>query len=119
MAAVLGVHESTIWPNRYFVNGVSIDSSYNVEQRSDEELLKLNEAVSGESHITVIRSWDAGDKCSYVPESVTEGLDGKFPVDDDGRFVIPLNGEYPDVPALADERAPVADVRLPVGMKLD
>lgn len=122
IAAFLNVHESVIWPNRYLVNGVSISSRYNIEQQSDEFLAKLNhEAANPPRRRTV----EVGGKVVFHDESKAEVnltadltlLREKYGTDEEGRIVIPMNGEFPDVPSRADHR--VENVTLPVGMKLD
>ena len=57
IAAFLNVHESIIWPNRYFTNGVSINKVYNIETRSDDELAKLNAEFLKPKIKTVVHDW--------------------------------------------------------------
>tara|TARA_R110000850_G_scaffold172133_1_gene297352 strand:- start:249 stop:815 length:567 start_codon:yes stop_codon:yes gene_type:complete len=57
IAVFLDVHESIIWPNRYFINGVSINKVYNIETRSDDELAKLNAEFLKPKIKTTIHDW--------------------------------------------------------------
>lgn len=119
LAAFIGVHESVIWPNRYFVNGTLIDSSYNIEFRSDEELAKLNAEVSKPRKITVIRSWAEGDRYEYEPPSPKQPTVVDGVKNSDGTVNHPFYDQpiHEDVSPMADQRQTV--VTLPVGMNLD
>lgn len=127
LAAFLDVHESTIWPNRYFVNGVAIASAYHIETKSDEVLAKLNADVSKPAEITVVHDWYGDDGKPVIskftpppPKMIHETNDQ--PTNADGTVNHPFYDEpiAPDVPARADERSPVTEiVTLPVGMIID
>lgn len=118
IAAFLGVHESTIWPNRYFKNGVSIHKRYQIETRTDEELAKLNEQFLNPPKRTVVKSWVGGpDGGPIVEQVVPVQIEVKnYEKDADGMINVPLGDgiDYPDVSPMADEQI----VTLPEGMKL-
>jgi len=123
IAAFLGVHESTIWPNRYFKNGVAIHKTYAIETRTDEELEKLNEQFLNPPKRTIVESWVGGSdggpivRENKLRETAIPSMDETFEKDEAGRFVIPLGDgiDYPDVSPMADEKN---EVTLPEGMKL-
>lgn len=110
IAAFLGIHESVIWPNRYFVNGVSISSVYNIEERSDEELAKLNAEFSKPAMITVVKNWHDEEHEQFTPP-VNDVKIPELPKDDDGRLIVPVGDGtvYEDVSPL---------VSLPPGVEL-
>lgn len=127
IAKFLEVHESMIWPNRYFTNGVSIHASYNIEQRSDDELQKLNAEFSKPRVIKTIHSWVGGpgggpvvSQFEPVEKDVSDlsSLKERFAVGADGRFIVPIGDGTvaPDEPALVNERQKVS---LPVGVIID
>jgi lambda repressor-like predicted transcriptional regulator len=122
IAAFLNVHESVIWPNRYFVNGVAINKIYNIETRSDEELATLNAEFLKPRKITVIHDWYGTDGGPTItvhddvkPLTVVEN-DDKLK-NADGTVDHPFYSQpiHPDVSPMADERRVV---KLPTGMKI-
>jgi lambda repressor-like predicted transcriptional regulator len=122
IAVFLEVHESVIWPNRYFVNGVSINKVYRIETRSDEELATLNAEFLKPRKITVIHDWygtDGGPTITThddVKPLTVADHDDKLK-NADGTVDHPFYSEpiHPDVSPMADQR-PV--VKLPTGMKI-
>lgn len=113
IAVFLDVHESVIWPNRYFANGVAINSSYDIETRTDEELRKLNAEFLKPVEITIIHDWvGTGGQptiSTFIPPEpnlVADDAPARDPFYDQ-----PI---YEDVSPTAGRQA----VSLPVGMKI-
>tara|TARA_R110000851_G_scaffold32845_5_gene87871 strand:- start:3608 stop:4207 length:600 start_codon:yes stop_codon:yes gene_type:complete len=122
IAVFLEVHESVIWPNRYFVNGVAINKIYNIETRSDEELAALNAEFLKPKKITVIHDWygtDGGPTVTtYEPAEPFTVADRDDKLKNaDGTVNHPFYNQpiHPDVSPMADERRVV---KLPTGMKI-
>ena len=123
IAVFLEVHESVIWPNRYFVNGVSINKVYGIEARSDEELATLNEEIMKPRKIKTIVSWsggpDGGPVVRYheniAPAPVIDNPDAVK--NKDGTVDHPFYNQpiHEDVSPMADQRQVVS---LPAGMKI-
>lgn len=102
LAAFIGVHESVMWPNRYFVNGVSIDAAYKIEDRSDEELDALNREFASPMQTRVVTDWDSPLR-EVVAARVVDNMTCATR-DETGRVVVEMPG---------DEIA----ATLPVGMR--
>lgn len=128
IAAFLNVHESIIWPNRYFVSGVSIPKNLNVENQTDEWLAEYNAKIKPVTHIKIIDSWtggpDGGPIVRYQElqpkrETVTDKV--QQTKNADGTVNHPWYDQpvAPDVPAAADQHFVECSVSLPPGMKLD
>lgn len=103
LAAFLGVHESEIWPNRYFANGVSIHASYGVEFRTDGELKKLNDGFMQPPMMTIVGLNGSITKQPMKPKPTDLTFKSDKPKNADGT----INHPFYDEPK----------VTLPAGMK--
>lgn len=95
LAAFIDVHESEIWPNRYFVNGVSIDAAYKIEERSDAELDALNREFANPVTPRAITDWNEPPRTASVavPADNVTGAER----DETGRVVVAMPGDTPVV----------------------
>ena len=103
IAKIVGVPEWDIWPQRYWVGGQEIPKFIRVKMEngmSDHDYDRLRATMG---------------------ETLIEQKNREREKNDDGTINHPFYDQpiYPDVPARADERTPVAEVSLPPGMIID